>query len=312
MKPGFVSGFVSILGRPNAGKSTLLNRLVGSKIAIVAEKPQTTRETIQGVLTRPDAQIVFLDSPGIHQPRNSLSRRMMREVRAALEARDLLLLLVDATVPFRAGPQSEDAQAVEMVRSAGTPTLLALNKIDRLKRKDALLPLIDQYRKLFSFEEYFPISALTGEGVEELTEALITRLPEGPQYFPADHVTDQPLRQLAAELVREKIIHATEREVPYAIAVVVDQFQEGSRLIRLAATIYVERDGQKGIIIGSGGERLKQIGTLARQEMEALLGRKVFLELHVKVRRDWRDSESFVEALDWRRQLEARVEKAEE
>ncbi|MBI3665864.1 MAG: GTPase Era [Acidobacteria bacterium] len=199
------SGFVSLLGRPNAGKSTLLNRLVGTKIAVVADKPQTTRETIQGVAHFPDAQVVFLDSPGIHEPRNKLNRRMMREVKNALEARDLLLLLVDATVPFGRG----DERAVELVRSARTPALLALNKIDRLVRKDALLPLIDKYRTMHDFEEYFPISALTGKGVEELVPALIRRLPEGPQYFPPDYITDQPLRHLAAELVREKVIQET-------------------------------------------------------------------------------------------------------
>jgi len=294
------SGFVSILGRPNAGKSTLLNRLVGTKIAIVAEKPQTTREAIQGVVTRPDAQIVFLDSPGIHQPRNSLNRRMMRAVRAVLEARDLLLLVADSTVGFGTG----DQRAVELIRQASTPAFLALNKIDRLANKQTLLPLIDKYRPLFSFEEYFPISALTGEGVEELLAAMTARLPEGPQYFPADHVTDQPLRHLAAELIREKVIQQTEEEVPHAVAVGIDQFEEGPRLLRIAATIYVERDGQKGIIIGSGGQRLKETGTLARKEMELLFGPKVFLQLHVKVRRDWRESESFLEALDWRRQLE--------
>ncbi len=299
------SGFVSILGRPNAGKSTLLNRLVGAKIAIVAEKPQTTRETIQGVLTRPDAQIVFLDSPGIHEPRNTLSRRMMREVRAALEARDLLLLVVDVTVAFGAG----DEQALDLIRSAGTPALLALNKIDRLADKSLLLPLIERYKQSFAFEEYLPLSALTGEGVPELVDALVARLPEGPQYFPPDHLTDQPVRHLAAELVREKVIWHTRQEVPYATAVVVEDFQESEKLLRIAATIYVEREGQKGIIIGSKGERLKHIGTEARQEMEMLFGRKVFLELHVKVRRDWRESESFVEALDWRRQLESRTGK---
>lgn len=298
------SGFVSILGRPNAGKSTLLNTLVGAKIAIVGEKPQTTRDIIQGVLNRPDAQIVFLDTPGIHQPRNRLNRGMMREVRNALEARDFLLLLVDSTVPFGRG----DEQAVDLVRSANTPALLALNKIDRLEKKEALLPLIERYRHLFPFEDFLPISALRGEGIEELTAVILERLPEGPQYFPPDHLTDQPLRFLAVELIREKVIQETRDEVPHSTAVAIDQFQERPRLIRLAATIYVERDGQKGIIIGSGGGRLKQIGTLARQEMEALFGRKVFLELHVKVRPDWRQSDSFLEALNWRRQMEADAE----
>jgi GTP-binding protein Era len=293
------SGFVSILGRPNAGKSTLLNRLVGSKIAIVADKPQTTRHVIQGVLTRPDAQIVFLDSPGIHEPRNSLSRRMMQEVRTALEARDLLLLVVDAMAPFGLG----DAQAVELIRNAGTAALLVLNKIDRLAKKDVLLPLIDRYRQLHPFEDYLPVSALSGEGVEELTQEMLARLPEGPQYFPPDHLTDQPLRHLAAERIREKVIHATRQELPHATAVVIDQFEEGSKLVRLAATIYVERPGQKGIIIGAGGQRLKEIGTLARQDLEGLLGRQVFLSLHIKVRPEWRESERFLEALDWRRQM---------
>ena len=291
------SGFVSIIGRPNSGKSTLLNRLVGTKIAIVADKPQTTREIIQGVVTGPDAQIVLLDSPGIHEPRNTLSRRMMRQVRSALESRDALLFLVDATAPV--GPADEEA--VTLLRRAATPTLVAFNKIDRLARKDVLLPLIDRYRTLFSFEEYLPISALTGEGVEDLVSAVISRLPEGPQYFPPDHITDQPLRFVAAELIREKVIRETREEVPYATAVAIDQFLEGPRLLRIAATIYVEREGQKGIMIGSGGERLKQIGTLAREEMESLFGQKVFLQLHVKVRSDWRESESFLEALDWRK-----------
>lgn len=295
------SGFVSLLGRPNAGKSTLLNRLVGSKIAITADKPQTTREIIQGVAHRPEAQIVFLDSPGIHRPRSGLNRRMMRQVREALEARDLLLLVADATAAF--GP--EDEEAVELVRSARTPLLLALNKIDRLERKDVLLPLLDRYRSLHAFEEYLPISALTGEGVEMLADAVEARLPEGPEYFPADYLTDQPLRHLAAELIREQVIRQTRQEIPHSSAVAIDQFQEGERLVRLAATVYVERSGQKGIIIGSKAERLKQVGTLARKEMEALFGRKVFLELHVKVRPRWRDSEGFLDQLDWRRQMGA-------
>jgi GTP-binding protein Era len=292
------SGFVSILGRPNAGKSTLLNRLVGTKVAIVADKPQTTRETIQGVVHRPGAQIVLLDSPGIHEPRDALSRRMMREVRNALHARDVLILTLDSTAEFGEG----DDQAIRLISAAKTPTLLALNKIDRLPRKDVLLPLIDHYRSLFDFEEYLPLSALDGDGVGDLEAAVIARLPEGPEYFPPDHVTDQPLRHLACELVREKVFQLTQREVPYAAAVAIDLFEETTRLCRIAATIYVDRDSQKGIIIGFGGQRLKQIGTEAREEMESLFGRKVYLQLHVKVRSDWRQSDSFLDALDWRRQ----------
>lgn len=293
------SGFVSLLGRPNAGKSTLLNCLVGSKVAIVADKPQTTREAIQGVANRPGAQIVFLDSPGIHEPRNALNRRMMRAVREALEARDLLVLVVDAAVEFGPG----DERAVELVASARTPALLVLNKIDRLERKDLLLPLIDRYRSRFAFEEYLPISALRGDGIDALEAAVVARLPEGPEYFPPDHVTDQPLRRLAGELIREKALQLTRQEVPHATAVVVEEFEEGERLARISATIYVEQPGQKGIIIGSGGQRLKQIGTLARKEMELLFGCRVYLQLYVKVRADWRQNESFLDALDWRRQV---------
>jgi GTP-binding protein Era len=292
------SGFVSLLGRPNSGKSTLLNRLVGSKVAIVADKPQTTRQTIQGVAHRPGAQIILLDSPGIHEPRDALHRRMMREVRSALEARDLLLLLVDATARMEEG----DERAVELIAAAKTPVLLLLNKIDVLGRKDLLLPLIDRYRSLFAFEEYLPISARNGDGVAELEGAILSRLPEGPEYFPPDFVTDQPLRHLACELVREKVFQLTRQEIPYATAVALDQFEEEERLLRIAATIYVERNGQKGIIIGSGGQRLKQVGAAARQEMEGLFGRKVFLQLHVKVRAGWRESDAFLDALDWRRQ----------
>lgn len=292
------SGFVSILGPPNAGKSTLLNRLVGTKVAIVADKPQTTRETIQGVVHRPGAQMVLLDSPGIHEPRDALSRRMMREVRNALDARDVLILTVDSTAAFGEGGD----HAIRLIAAAKTPTLLALNKIDRLVRKDILLPLIDRYRSLFDFGEYLPVSALDGDGVGDLEAAVIARLPEGPEYFPPDHVTDQPLRHLACELVREKVFQLTHREVPYSTAVAIDLFEENTRLCRIAATIYVDRDSQKGIIIGSGGQRLKQIGTEAREEMESLFSRKVFLQLHVKVRADWRQSDSFLDALDWRRQ----------
>jgi GTP-binding protein Era len=292
------SGFVSLLGRPNSGKSTLLNRLVGSKVAIVADKPQTTRLTIQGVAHRPGAQIILLDSPGIHEPRDALHRRMMREVRNALDARDLLLLVVDATARVEEG----DERAVELIASAKTPALLVLNKIDVLARKDLLLPLIDRYRSRFGFEEYLPISALKGDGIADLETAVIARLPEGPEYFPPDFVTDQPLRHLAGELVREKVVQLTRQEIPYATAVAIDQFEEEERLLRIAATIYVERNGQKGIMIGSGGQRLKQVGAAARQEMEGLFGRKVFLQLHVKVRAGWRESDAFLDALDWRRQ----------
>jgi len=299
-----VSGFVSILGRPNSGKSTLLNALVGAKLAIVAEKPQTTRTSIQGVLNLPGAQVVLLDTPGIHKPDTALNRRMLEVVKAALEERDLLLYLMDATRTFT----EQDREAVEMVRRARTPSLLLLNKIDRLKQKPALLSLIDQYRSLHSFEEYIPISALSGEGVDTLVSAIVARLPEGPPYFPPDYLTDQPERFLAAELVREKVLRETREEVPHAVAVLVDQWEETPKLTRIAATIYVERDGQKGIVIGAGGSMLKRIGAGARHEMEALFGRKVFLELHVKVRPNWRENPQFLNAVDWRSMAGAEVE----
>jgi GTP-binding protein Era len=291
------SGFVSILGRPNAGKSTLLNQLIGAKIAIVANKPQTTRTSIQGVLTLSDAQIVFLDTPGIHKADSLLTKRMMDTVRAALGERDLLLLVVDVSRKFG----EQDRHAVDLIRKADTPTLLLLNKTDLLhKDKGPLLPLIEQYRALHEFAACIPISARSGDGVADLRQAIIERLPEGPAYFPADHITDQPERFLAAELIREKILQATREEVPHSVAVAVDSWEDTPKLIRIYATIYVERNGQKGIIIGAGGAMLKNIGTLARREMERLFGRHVYLDLHIKVQPRWREKPAFLAALDWR------------
>ena len=291
------SGFVSILGRPNAGKSTLLNQLIGAKIAIVANKPQTTRTSIQGVLTLPDAQIVFLDTPGIHKADSLLTKRMMDTVRAALGERDLLLLVVDVSRKFG----EQDRHAVDLIRKADTPTLLLLNKTDLLhKDKGPLLPLIEQYRALHEFAACIPISARSGDGVADLRQAIIERLPEGPAYFPPDHITDQPERFLAAELIREKILQATREEVPHSVAVAVDSWEDTPKLIRIYATIYVERNGQKGIIIGAGGAMLKNIGTLARREMERLFGRHVYLDLHIKVQPRWREKPAFLAALDWR------------
>jgi len=291
------SGFISILGRPNAGKSTLLNRLIGAKIAIVANKPQTTRTSIQGVLTLPDAQIVFLDTPGIHKADSLLTKRMMATVRAALDERDLLLLVVDVSRKFGV----EDRHAIDLIRKADSPALLLLNKVDLLhKDKGALLPLIEQYRALHEFAGYIPISARSGDGLAELRQAIIERLPEGPAYFPPDHITDQPERFLAAELIREKILQATREEVPHSVAVSVDSWEDTPTLIRIYATIYVERNGQKGIIIGAGGAMLKIIGTLARREMERLFGRHVYLDLHIKVQPRWREKPAFLAALDWR------------
>jgi len=285
------------MGRPNAGKSTLLNQLIGAKIAIVANKPQTTRTSIQGVLTLPEAQIVFLDTPGIHKADSLLNKRMMDTVRAALGERDLLLLVVDVSRKFG----EQDRHAVDLIRKAETPTLLLLNKVDLLhKDKSAVLPLIEQYRALHEFADYLPIAARSGAGLDELRQAIVARLPEGPAYFPADHITDQPDRFLAAEIVREKILQATREEVPHSVAVAVDSWEDTPKLIRIYATIYVERAGQKGIIIGAGGAVLKNIGTLARQEMERLFGRKIYLDLHIKVQPNWREKPAFLAALDWR------------
>jgi GTP-binding protein Era len=293
---GFRSGFVSIIGRPNAGKSTLLNALVGGKLAIVSEKPQTTRTSIEGVLNLDGVQIVFLDTPGIHGSGSLLNRRMMETVRSSLADRDLLLYLGDSTAHF----SEEEVRALDVMRDLATPAFLLLTKIDRLQDKRLLLPRIEQYKAVREFAEYIPISALTGEGLDRLREAIVARLPEGPAYFPPDYLTDQPERFLAAELIRERILRETRQEVPHAVAVVVDEWQEKPALLRISATIYVERPGQKAIIIGAKGATLKKIGTLARQAMEAMFSRKIFLELFVKVRKDWRESPEFLNAIDWR------------
>jgi GTPase len=292
----FHSGFVSLVGRPNAGKSTLLNVLVGQKVAIVADKPQTTRVSIQGVLHLPEAQVVFMDTPGIHKADTSLNKRMMDTVRAALEERDLLLFLADAAQPFGEG----DRRAVDVLRKTATPVILVLNKIDLLHDKAGLLPLIERYKAVYEFADYVPVSAAKGDGLDVLKKAILERLPEGPAYFPKDHVTDQPERFLAAELIREKVLLATRQEVPHSVAVNVDHWEETPRITRVFATIRVERPGQKAIIIGSKGAVLKRIGTQARQEIERLLGIKLFLDLHVRVEPGWRNRPAFLDALDWR------------
>jgi GTPase len=293
----FHSGFVSILGRPNAGKSTLLNALVGGKLAIVSEKPQTTRTAIEGVVNLPgSAQIVFLDTPGIHASGSLLNRRMMDTVRTSLADRDLLLYLSDSTARF--GP--DDVQALEILKDLSTPAFLLLTKVDRLSDKRLLLPRIEECKAVREFADYIPISAVTGEGLDQLRKAIVERLPEGPAYFPADYLTDQPERFLGAELIRERILRETRQEVPHAVAVVVDEWKDEPKLLRISATIYVERPGQKAIVIGAKGATLKKIGTLARQEMETMFSRKIFLELFVKVRKDWRESPEFLNAIDWR------------
>ena len=295
----FKSGFVAIVGRPNVGKSTLVNRLVGQKVAIISPRPQTTRNRIQGIVHRSDAQVVLIDTPGMHKPATALGREMMGEVEQALDGNDIVALLLDASEKFGAG----DRWALERVARSNGVRFLLPNKIDVIP-KSRLLPLIDSCRRACEFAEVIPISALTGDGVPLLLEKLVEHLPVGAPYFPADQFTDQPERFLAGEIIREKVIASTYNEVPHAVAVLVESFEEGASLVRIHATIHVERDGQKGIVIGRGGETLKKIGTTARRELEILLGVKIFLELHVKVQRDWRDNPTRVRQLDWRHQLE--------
>lgn len=289
------SGFVAIVGRPNAGKSTLLNRLVGTKVSIVTQVPQTTRNRILGVVHRPGAQIVLIDTPGIHKPLSRMNEQMMQFVRQALEDLDLALLIVDASVSFGHGDQF----AVDLIKRYGPKTFLLLNKID-LIRKSRLLPLMDRYRQLHEFAEIFPISALDGSAVEEMLEAIVRELPEGPAYYPADMVTDQPERFLAGEIIREKLIQETRQELPFVTAVLVDELDQDERRTLIRATILVERDSQKPIVIGAGGALLKQIGTAARLELERRFPPKVFLELFVKVAPGWRDDRAMVRALDYR------------
>jgi GTP-binding protein Era len=296
----FRSGFASLIGRPNAGKSTLLNALSGEKLAIVSQKPQTTRTTIQGVVNLPGSQIVFIDTPGIHKSTTLFNKRMMETVRTALEDRDVLLYVADASVPFSAPLSTQDAEAVSVLKDLPTPVLLLANKIDRVQDKRKLLPFIEQYKAVREFDEYIPVSATTGEGLDRVRDAIVARLPEGPAYFPTDHLTDQPERFLAGELIREQILRQTRQEVPHAVAVLIERWEEKPKITKIAATIYVERDGQKAIVIGAGGAALKKIGTLARYEIEKMLGRKVFLELFVKVQKDWRENPEFLNAIDWR------------
>jgi GTPase len=289
-------GFVAILGRPNAGKSTLLNAMLGSKLAIVASKPQTTRTSIQGVLTLPEAQIVFVDTPGIHKSSTLLNKRMMDAVRTAADGPDVVLFLIDALSP----PSENDAQAVDLVKKVDAPAIAVFTKVDKLSEKPRLLRLIERYRELHEFAGYIPISALAGDGLETLKKEILARLPEGPAGYPPDYLTDQPERFFAAEILREKILHLTREEVPHAVAVMIESWEDTPKVLRIAATIYVERPGQKAILIGAGGSALKKIGTLARQELETSLGRKVFLETFVEVKPNWREDPEFLTASDWR------------
>jgi GTP-binding protein Era len=289
------AGFVSIIGRPNVGKSTLLNALVGEKLAITAHQPQTTRTSIQGVLTSPDAQIVFIDTPGIHNSDTLFNKRMMDAVRRALDHRDLVLYVADASKSVT----EQDQQAMSVL-SQGARSLLVLNKIDRLEDKRLLLPLIHRYMDLFPFVDAVPVSARKGDGLDDLKRVVKQYLPESPALFPEDYLTDQPMRFLAAEIIRESILRAAREEVPHATAVLIDEWEEKPRLTKIAATIHVERPGQKIILIGNKGQMLKKIGSEAREKLERLLGTKVFLSLFVKVKPHWREDPAFLNEVDWR------------
>ena len=293
------AGFVAIIGRPNAGKSTLLNRYVGQKVAIVTSKPQTTRNRIQGIVTRPQGQIVFIDTPGLHEAHTVLNRQMMREVAAALEGIDVLLMMVDAS----ATQPHADQLLLDKAKRFEGKAILALNKTDRVP-KPKLLPLLEAFSKAFPFAALVPISALKGNGCDELLIEILKQLPEGVPFFPEDQVTDQPERFLASEIVREKAIQLTYHEVPHALRVMIDKFEETPKILRIEATLNVERDSQKKILIGKKGEMLKKVGTEARKELETLLGTKIYLGLFVKVAPGWRDNPQQVRELDWHAQLQ--------
>ncbi len=283
----FRSGYVGLIGRPNAGKSTLLNKLVGEKIAAVSNKPQTTRHKIQGVVTLPEGQIVFVDTPGIHKPGYLLNRRMMAAVHDAILSVDLLVLMRDASVSTGNG----DRFVLDLVKESGKPAVLVLNKIDKVRDKATLLPLIDSYSKEHEFAEIVPVSALKGDAVDNLLRQIVKHLPEGEAIFEEDELTDQPMRTLIAEMVREQILQTTGEEIPYVTAVVTEKYDESDpSFVEIFCAIYVERSSQKGIIIGKGGSKLKQIGTAARLGFENIVGRKVRLNLFVKVVADWRNS----------------------
>jgi GTP-binding protein Era len=305
------AGFVAIVGRPNAGKSTLLNRLVGQKIAIVASKPQTTRNRIQGIVTQERGQIVFVDTPGLHDPDSALGRQMMHEVAAAIEGIDVLLLIVDAS---RVSPNT-DSMLIEKAQRFPGKTILVLNKVDAVP-KPKLLPVIERFRKEADFAAIVPISAIKGSGLGALLDETFRLLPDSEPYFPEDQITDQPERFLAAEIIREKAIRALHHELPYAVAVFVEKFEQSPNFTRIEALLNVERDTQKKILIGHKGAMLKKIGTEARKELESLLGMKVFLGLFVKVAPDWRENPQRVRELDWHFQLEglsaAQAEQSEE
>ncbi|KLA24771.1 GTPase Era [Bacillus cereus] len=295
-RKGYKSGFVSIIGRPNVGKSTFLNRIIGQKIAIMSDKPQTTRNKIQGVYTENDSQVIFIDTPGIHKPKHKLGDFMVKMAQTTLKEVDIVLFMVNAVEGFGRGEEF----IIEKLKETKQPVFLVINKIDQL-HPEQLLELIDQYRKLYEFAEIVPISALDGNNVDALIGTIKKYLPEGPQYYPDNQVTDHPERFIISELIREKVLHLTREEVPHSVAVVIDAIQkrEGGA-VYINATIVVERASQKGIIIGKQGKMLKEVGKRARFDIEALLGSKVFLEVWVKVQKDWRNKMSHLRDLGFR------------
>jgi GTP-binding protein Era len=283
------AGSVSLIGRPNAGKSTLLNRLVGAKLAIVSDKPQTTRTRILGVRNYPEGQVLYLDTPGIHRPLHRMNVRMVDTALETLRQVDVLGLVVDASEP----PGKGDRFVLDVVKAAPVPAFLILNKVD-LIRKPRLLPIIDRYREAGRFDEIVPLSALTGENVDRLERALLDRLPEGEPLYAADYLTDQPERVLAAEIVREKLLQFTHAEIPFSSAVVIDRFEEpagGQSILKLFCTIVVDRESQKPIVVGRGGDMIKRIGSAARQELERFFGTRVYLDLRVRVKAEWREDD---------------------
>ncbi|NHM27344.1 GTPase Era [Desulfofundulus sp. TPOSR] len=286
----FKSGFVAIIGRPNVGKSTLLNQLVGHKVAIMSDKPQTTRHKIHSIITRDDAQIIFLDTPGIHKPKHKLGEYMVEVALGALKEVDVILFLVEPQLP---GPGDE--YIIYQLREVTTPVILVINKIDLLENKAELLPLIDVFRQKYNFAEIIPVSALKPENLDRLVELVVSYLPYGPKYYPDNMITDRPEQFIMAELIREKVLHLTSQEVPHGVAVVVEEIEPRSdQLVYVRAVIYTEKESHKAILIGKGGRMLKEIGRLAREEMELLLGSKIYLDLWVKVKEDWRNQDLYL------------------
>lgn len=294
----FKSGFISIIGRPNVGKSTFLNHVIGQKIAIMSDKPQTTRNKIQGVLTRESSQMIFIDTPGIHKPKHKLGEFMIKVSKNALQEVDIVMFMVNAEEKIGRG----DEFILEWLKGLNTPVFLIINKIDKVHPNE-IGSIIESYKDKYDFAEIVPISALQGNNVENLLETIENYLPEGPQYYPADQVTDHPERFIIAELIREKVLHLTREEIPHSVAVVIDRIkrdENNENVIHVQATIMVERDSQKGIIIGKRGSMLKEVGTLARKDIEMLLGSKVFLELWVKVQKDWRNKITYLRDFGYR------------